>query len=212
MMCDPAEARAVQIALNTSIKFIIDAQHETGGWGYQSQGRPDTSLSVMQLMALRASRQCGISVPQPVIDRAVSYLVGNQSAGGNFRYRANQGDGPAYQQFNMTAGAVASLMAAGVPANTPALQNGFAFLQSAYADHTMKSSFGIYGIYYACHAFQQMGGQAWEQYYAYVERLLHQTQVAGAWQSPRMAEDVATPMAIICLCSPRRLLPLFARA
>jgi hypothetical protein len=224
MMCNPADARAVQDALDHSVQYIVDAQFvgaekekdERGGWGYFKKRRPDSSLSVMQLMALRASRECGISVPQHVIDNGVGYLRRNQSPhNGNFTYKYVKKHprrlGRRHRHFNLTAGAVASLLVAGVPQTDDATLRGFEFLQSTYMNHTIDSRYGIYGTYYACHAFQRIGGPEWEQYYAHIERMLSDTQVSGGWRSPMIPDDVATSMAIICLCSPRRLLPLFAR-
>ena len=62
--------------LAQAVEFTIKCQNDTGGWRYVPfTVDSDMSVTVCQMVALRAARNVGIRVPQMTIDRALSYVI-----------------------------------------------------------------------------------------------------------------------------------------
>jgi hypothetical protein len=57
-----------------AIDFIVEAQHERGGWRYAPKQPGDTSVVGWQLMALQSARAAGLSVPEETLKKAQVYL------------------------------------------------------------------------------------------------------------------------------------------
>ena len=75
------EDAAVRRACERAVELILRSQrvkkqagHE-GGWRYTPQsGDSDLSVTIWQLMALRAAKNAGVAVPKDAIDAAVGYI------------------------------------------------------------------------------------------------------------------------------------------
>jgi hypothetical protein len=66
----------VRAKLESAVEFTIKCQNDTGGWRYVPfTVDSDMSVTVCQMVALRAARNVGIRVPQMTIDRALSYVI-----------------------------------------------------------------------------------------------------------------------------------------
>ena len=81
--------------LEKMIKVIISSQNPQGGWRYQPIARDaDISVTVLAVVALRAAKNGGLSVPQKTINDAVNYVrkCFNERDGG-FGYQPSQGSG-----------------------------------------------------------------------------------------------------------------------
>jgi hypothetical protein len=81
MSPDEATDRKVRDLAEKGIRLILRAQQtpkseaNRGGWRYEpSSSDSDISVSVWQLMALRAAKNSGIEVPREAIDNAVAYI------------------------------------------------------------------------------------------------------------------------------------------
>jgi hypothetical protein len=78
----------VRDALQKAVTLIVDTQNEDGGWRYYPEPRvADISVTVCQLMALRAARNAGIHVPKSTVDKSVEYVKRCQNLDGGFRYQ-----------------------------------------------------------------------------------------------------------------------------
>jgi len=65
----------VREKLEDAVRLIVDSQNDEGGWRYVPMAKEsDMSITVCQVMALRAARNVGIPVPRATIDRAVAYV------------------------------------------------------------------------------------------------------------------------------------------
>ncbi|MAE66021.1 MAG: hypothetical protein CMJ18_17250, partial [Phycisphaeraceae bacterium] len=63
----------VREALIKAVRLIVATQNHEGGWRYQPvPQQADISVTICQVMALRAARNSGLSVPRETIDRAIS--------------------------------------------------------------------------------------------------------------------------------------------
>lgn len=80
---DRAKNERVREKLDRAVQFILRAQNEQGGWRYEANAvDSDMSVTVCQVMALRAARNKGIRVPQKNIDAAVRYVLESAVTGG----------------------------------------------------------------------------------------------------------------------------------
>jgi len=205
--------------LEAAIKLIEDTQNQDnqrwhdGGWRYQPMpGDADLSVTVVQVLALRACRNAGLKVSQSTIDRAIGYMQRCANRDGGFSYQIGQN-----QSDPARAGAgVLSLMMAGLR-DSAECQGGLAYLQL----HTLRNSseYGQhfhYAIYYVTQAMYQAGGEYWKQWYPTVRDLLVRTQDAdGGWSRGANNSDAgpeyATAMSILVLQVPAGLLPIYQK-
>ena len=65
----------IRETLKRSVERIVASQNWKGGWRYEPRPKDDDlSVTVMQLMALRAAKDAGIFVPKDVIDMGIKYI------------------------------------------------------------------------------------------------------------------------------------------
>lgn len=75
MVNQPALREKLRGTLGRSIKLIIDTQNREGGWRYRPvRADADLSVTICQIMALRAARNAGIAVPKNVADKCTDYV------------------------------------------------------------------------------------------------------------------------------------------
>ena len=61
--------------LRKAVDLIVKCQSPAGGWRYSpSPTDQDLSVTVMQVVALRAANNAGIPVPKETFDKAVQYV------------------------------------------------------------------------------------------------------------------------------------------
>ena len=76
----------VREKLDRAVQFILRAQNQQGGWRYEANAvDSDMSVTVCQVMALRAARNKGVRVPQKAIDDALRYVMESAVTGGDAR-------------------------------------------------------------------------------------------------------------------------------
>ncbi len=149
----------VREKLVLAIKLIIKAQNGAGGWRYQPRpADADMSVTVLQVVALRAARNAGLDVPQKVIDDAVKYVKSCQDAkSGGFCYQPHQGPG-----FARTAAAIYSLQVCGLY-DDPMVKTGADYLIRSKV--TTGGEWFTYGSFYSAPAFYMIGGEQWKTWY-----------------------------------------------
>jgi prenyltransferase beta subunit len=196
--------------LQRAIKLIERAQNSEGGWRYQpAPVDADISVTICQVMALRAARDAGIKVEAQVIDKAIAYVRRCQNADGGFSYQAMGGE----SGFARTAAGTASLYYAGVFQDN-AVNRGLDFLArfqpGPNQNNTEENGHFYYGQYYAVQAMFLAGGKYWAAWYPGIRDLLisRQEQSSGGWQG-EVVPEYCTAMALIILQMPNRYLPVF---
>ena len=104
---------AVKERLVKAVHLIERTQNPEGGWRYQPVPYDaDISVTICQIMALRAARDGGVKVEKSVMDKAIKYVRECQNDDGGFCYQAEMhGAGSGYAR---TAAGVAALYYAGV--------------------------------------------------------------------------------------------------
>ena len=101
----------LQDTLRRSVKLIVDSQNKEGGWRYHPGSTDaDISVTICQIMGLRAARNAGFYVPKSTVDRCTKYVMLCQERDGGFRYQAVGGP----SQFARSAAGVVALYCAGI--------------------------------------------------------------------------------------------------
>ncbi|MGA2496842.1 MAG: prenyltransferase/squalene oxidase repeat-containing protein, partial [Tepidisphaeraceae bacterium] len=204
--------------LEAAIKLIISCQNDQGGWRYAPRrGDADISVTVLQVVALRAAKNGGLDVPQPTIDRAVAYVRScfDEHLGG-FAYQPRSGPG-----FARTAAAIYSLQVCG-QYDDPRVKRGSEYLFKNKADRQWFT----YGNFYAAPAQYMIGGETWEKWYGDMRDLLLKTtdqnglmRVQGelvSWEPKwdgggRVGTIYSTAVYTMILAMPYHYLPLYQR-
>jgi len=151
--------------LDRLIKVIISSQNKEGGWRYKPYvADADISVTVLQVVALRAAKNSGLKVPQKTIDDAVAYVRSCfVESDGGFSYQPNQGSG-----FARTAAAIYSLQVCG-EYDDPKVKSGSKYL---FEKFDKNQQYLTYGNFYAAPAHYMMGGKVWADWYAKMKEFL----------------------------------------
>ncbi|HEX6987353.1 MAG TPA: prenyltransferase/squalene oxidase repeat-containing protein [Planctomycetaceae bacterium] len=200
----------VRKTLAAAVKLIVASQNDEGGWRYHpDSNEADVSVTVSQVMALRAARNCGLLVPKETIDRAVDYVKRCQNPDGGFMYQlTRRGE----SLFPRSAAGVVALQSAGIYEGRE-VEKGLAYLMR----HLPRPGFYriqthyFYGHYYAAQATWQAGGEMWDRWYPRVrDELLAQQDANGRW-TDQVCDEYGTAMALLVLQMPNNYLPIFQR-
>lgn len=201
----------IRESLKSATQLIINSQNKEGGWRYKPDGRDaDVSVTVCQMMALRAARNCGIAVPKTTVDNCVEYVRKCQNADGGFRYRL--GDRP-MSEFPRSAAGVVVLYNAGVTDGRD-LERGLGYLLRfpPRQDLIPTNNHYFYGHYYAVQAMWHAGEENWRQWYPAIrDELLARQGPDGGWTDLQINDVYGTSMACLILQMPNNLLPIFQR-
>jgi hypothetical protein len=195
--------------LDRAVELIVRTQNAEGGWRYQPRREDaDISVTVCQVMALRAARNAGLSVPNETIELSIDYVKRCQNADGGFRYMATPGE----SAFPRSAGAVVALFSAGIYEGTE-VERGLAYLDQFRppAREFGLDNYFFYAHYYAAQSMWQAGGERWTRWYPAIrDVLITKQQPDGAWADP-VGSAYGTAMACIVLQTPDNSVPIFQR-
>jgi hypothetical protein len=212
--------------LERAVKLIINTQNHEGGWRYRPERRDaDLSVTICQIMALRAARNAGIAVPKKVADECIKYVKNCQDIrnSGGFRYQSQLGP----VGFARTAAGVVALYSAGLYTGME-VNKGLQYLER-FRPGNFQGGFDFnrefremqihyyYGHYYAVQAMWTAGGRYFRQWYPAIrDELLRMAptghrQVDGSWYDHRICPHYSTAMALIILQVPNNYLPILQR-
>lgn len=197
--------------LGQAVDLIIGSQNEAGGWRYQPQPNDaDVSVTVCQVMALRAARNAGIAVPRETIDRAIDYVKSCQNEDGGFRYTLTGEEQSS--QFARSAAGVVALYNAGIYRGAE-LERGLGYLERFRPgqQQVRGGSFYFYAHYYAAQAMWHAGGERWIRWYPAIrDELIARQRTDNSWLDP-ICPEYGTAMACIVLQVPNNYLPILQR-
>ncbi len=202
-------------ALELAVQLIVNSQSRDGGWRYQPvPQQADVSVTICQIMALRAARNAGFYVPKSTVDRCIRYVYECQTPDGGFSYFRQQGS----SAFGRTAAAVVALYSAGVYQG-PAIDRGLRYLLAykpgqPFARRDIPDIHYFYSQYYATQAMWTAGGHYWNEWFpAMRDELLTRSRFRGDgfWTDPTTCNHYATAMACIILQIPKNYLPILQK-
>jgi hypothetical protein len=209
--------------LGRAVQLIIRTQNGEGGWRYQPRPmEADISVTICQIMALRAARNAGFAVPRSAAERCTQYVKDCQDIHGDGGFRYMRQGGPT--GFARTAAGVVALYSAGVYKGQ-AVDRGLEYLmrrkpgapqqpQPFFLDHDMQMHY-YYGHYYAVQAMWTAGGRFWREWFPAIrdELLRHNdyNRREGYWSDRRICPHYCTGMALIILQVPNNYLPILQR-
>jgi hypothetical protein len=215
MVHDRGLREQLRETIKRAVKLIVDSQNPEGGWRYQPTSRDaDVSVTICQIMALRAARNAGFNVPKSTVERCTKYVKDCQNSDGGFRYQ-KPGWGPA--QFARSAAGLVALHCAGIYKG-PEVERALRYLTQFKPGGYMRPDVHLhyfYGHYYAAQAMWTAGGKYWAEWYPAVRDELinhpdHDGEM-GCWRDHRFSDDYATAMACIILQIPNNYLPILQK-
>lgn len=192
--------------LRRAVQLTCGCQNNQGGWRYQPvKSDADLSITVCQIMGLRAARDAGIEVPEEVRTKCIEYVQKSQNSNGSFRYTLEGG----HSTFAMTAAGVTSLYSANIYEGE-AIDKALKFLASNRSEGDGYGHY-FYSHYYAVQAMWHAGGKYWNDWYPAIrDELVSRQSDSGAWTAAEACEEFGTAMACIILQIPLNLVPVFA--
>ena len=213
--CDGMAAQAdLRTKLDLAVKLIVNSQNKEGGWRYYPKKEDaDISVTVCQMMALRAASNAGIRVPKDTMEKAVKYVADCQNHDGGFVYQLSAGGESA---FPRSAAALVALNSANIyqaSAEGEKITRGLDYLARFRPEQGVarREQYFEYGHYYAVQAMWQAGGERWARWYPAVrDELIARQGPDGSWTSAYGAE-YATAMCLMVLQMPENQLPIFQR-
>jgi prenyltransferase beta subunit len=196
--------------LSLAVQLIVNSQNKEGGWRYfPKKEDADISVTVCQVMALRAAHNAGIHVPKETIDRAVDYVRKCQNRDGGFVYQLSGGG---ESDFPRSAAAIVALNSAGIYQG-PEISKGLDYLMRFRPEQgaAWHEQYFEYGHYYAAQAMWQAGGERWSRWHTAIrDELIARQRPDGSWTSA-YGSEYASAMCLIVLQMPENQLPIFQR-
>jgi hypothetical protein len=193
-------------ALERAVQLIVSSQNDQGGWRYEPRpADADVSVTVMQLVALRAAKNAGIDVPRRVFDGAVRYVKSCAKPSGGFLYQPGVGE----EGYARTAAGVCSLLVGGDHTSAEVL-NGLRYLQERKTRAKRGDEHLHYALYYAAQAMYQAPdpGDFPEWYAVARDELLGLQEQDGHWEG-EAGPIYGTAFSILALSVPYRYLPVY---
>ncbi|MEK7412304.1 MAG: prenyltransferase/squalene oxidase repeat-containing protein [Planctomycetota bacterium] len=206
-------------ALKRAVDLICSIQNSRGGWRYEANNScgDDLSVTVMQLMALRAAKDAGMAVPKEVIDAGITYVKACHNGRGKGRdggftygmYASESG-------WARTGAGITSLQVAGnYKANE--VSEGVEYLMTFKpVGAKTENDNWAYGSYYTTMGMYQAqslgawGKKAWSQFYpAMTAWVIGRQKPDGRWDDGPPV--YATAMPLLVLAIPCRYLPIYQR-
>jgi len=214
MLPDPARQKKVKQMLEQAVAYTIDAQNAEGGWRYDKRPQlADVSVTVAQMMALRAAKNAGVFVRKSVVDKGAQFIRDCQTPDGGFSYFKGQGQ----SAFARSAAAIVGLYSAGVYEGKE-IDRGLRYLQQflpirQFGFREIPPQHYYYGHYYAALAMWTAGGDNWRAWFPAVrdELLARARGVGGTWTDNFYGNAYATAMSLIVLQLPNNYLPILQK-
>ncbi len=200
----------IKPVLTKAVDLIVRCQSQEGGWRYEpTPYGADISVTIMQVMALRAAKNGGLHVPDDALKKAIRYInkCYDPRSGGYTYQPGARGPG-----FARTAAGVCVLQLSG-EYNSEQIPKAVKYLK----DNSESRTHFWYGHYYAAHAMHQVGGKEWEDWYGTMTKLLLNKQSAdGSWSGRDLDSSSPGPVyqtaiAVVILSVPTHYLPIFQR-
>ncbi|MGE0608205.1 MAG: prenyltransferase/squalene oxidase repeat-containing protein [Pirellulales bacterium] len=178
----------LESTLRGAVNLILQSQSPAGGWRYSpTPTDQDMSVSVMQIVAMRAANNAEIPVPQAAIDKAVQYVRSCAAPNGGYGYQ-----GPSAGPQTSAAGLLSLQLLGHV--DDPGIPKTLDYLANLKIDWTNQTgvNYFYYFHYYAMQGNYQAGGKYWNNWHPQIRELLLKHQNAdGSWDCPPGTAEAA---------------------
>lgn len=215
----PEQEERLVRSLDRAIGLIVMSQAARkkkgyeGGWRYSPESfLSDLSITVWQVMALRAARNAGVQVPERSIELAIGFIENcfHEKQGG-FVYQPGRTPIP-----STVAAGILALQVCGIH-DSPELRRSADWIRARPPEWT--DSWIYYAIYYYAQAMHQLGETTDRVARKVVADLLLERQLEdGSWPDPpnssleaRAGPIYRTSMAVLALSVEMRYLPIYQR-
>ena len=211
--------KGIQLILKSQ-QVRKDPRHQ-GGWRYNpDSGDADLSVTVWQLMSLRAAKNAGLDVPKEAIDEAVGYVKRCYSSkkskdGKNENPKSACGYEPGRSpEYAMGAAGLLSMQVCG-DYECQEVQGSAEWLKERELKY--DSEWFFYGTYYYAQGMYQRGGEyALHARKAVEEALLPRQEKDGAWIGRHGQENGAgkvysTSLGVLSLAVKHHYMPIYQR-
>lgn len=229
MGVDEAQDKVIRERLQKAIDLMLRAQRvrkderNRGGWRYSpTSGDSDLSVTVWQLLSLRAAKNAGIDVPKEAIDKGVAYVKRcYKSPRDSLGHPTNMKSFFCYQpndnriRFGSGAGGFLVLQICGGYDAREVVGAADYFLDYDIPDKKQSEHF-FYGMYYYSQGMYQRKGKYAEHARRKVREILLPTQEGdGRWNPGSREGDAgkvyATSLAMLSLSIYYHYLPIYQR-
>jgi hypothetical protein len=214
---DPLLRRPAQMA----VMYIVQAQHDKGGWRYSPREPGDMSVTGWAVMALKSAKMAGLDVPEVVFRKAVHFLD-------SVCDRNNEGygyTGPGSSPAMSAAGLLCRQYLQAWGPNNPRLIKGIKNnIKSVMPPVPPVRPTSMYYYYYATQVMHHFGGDEWKAWNARMRDSLVKSRdrsnnlmLKGSWDptgDPHAGAGgrlMYTSLALLTLEVYYRYLPLYFR-
>lgn len=204
-------------ALRRSVDLLQKTQNRFGGWNTEPDGSATDdgsgAVAIMQITALRAARNAGVTVEAKTIEKAKKYVLEMTGTDGWYSYNYNARGGGHRSSALTGAGAyMLGVMDQHQDARyEKAIKNlldNAPFLGKSGGDQGW-SGWYLYTSFYSSLAVYQYGGEAWKKWYPKLrDDLLAKQAKEGSWTNDPY-QGLFSAFAILALELPLRILPIF---
>jgi hypothetical protein len=216
MVPDADLQKRLKGTIERAVRLIETTQSREGGWRYDpSPPQADVSVTICQIMALRAARNAGFAVNKTIVDRCVKYVRSCQNLDGGYSYFSGQGG----SAFARSAAGLVALYSAGIYEGRE-IDRTLKYLMQfkpnlAISRIEVPDMHWYYGQYYAAQALWTAAlrqPRYWNEWFpALRDELMTRRQRNDAWIDPMTCNHYATAMALIILQIPNNYLPILQK-
>lgn len=177
-----------KISAEKAVKFLVDSQNPTSGWGKNPKdGNPNTLSTAAAVIALLSAKSAELDVPESVFKDALKFFdsVTDENGIVGFEKRGDKppqsGDGKFADLPSMTAAATACRLLCGVSPDNPDVQKGVKIIlenlpERDKPDHT-KVDFVYW--YFGTMAIDKVRGDGWGKWTNALKEAVLNAQRAG---------------------------------
>ena len=213
MIPDSTLQSRVRGTIERAVRLIETTQNREGSWRYDPMPlQGDVSVTISQIMALRAARNAGFVVSKPIVDLCVKFVRSCQNLDGGYSYFSGQGG----SAFARSAAGLVALYSAGIYEGKE-IERTLKYIAQKRPRHEIPDMHWYYGQYYAAQAFWTAAARApqyWNEWFPamrdeLIGRIRNRTD--GSWLDPITGNHYATAMALIILQIPNNYLPILQK-
>jgi hypothetical protein len=203
--------------IERAVRLIEISQNREGGWRYETKPPQDADISVTicEIMALRAARNAGFDVNRQVVNLCVKFVRSCQNPDGGYSYFSGRGP----SAFARSAAGLVALYSAGIYEGKEIDRTLRYLMQFKSPRHELGGEMHwYYGQYYAAQAMWTSAVRIphyWNEWFPAVrDDLLMRVGNRGgdgAWTDQMTCNHFATAMACIILQIPNNYLPILQK-